>query len=426
MELNESGETLLMGRSSSSSHYQLSANRLISRVHVKARYVAATDPLEPNRVEIVCNGWNGLKLHCQGQTWELAKGDSFASETEGAEIMIDVQDARVLVQWPRRDKDRDVLGHLSDSSWDESPRLRVGGGTAGSDLHGSPLRRSARLDSPESPTPAKVSTSNPSLEDLIPSNINRDDEPVQIYEDASSDEKESPKAAKPVADASFATQITESFSSDLSDPQSDGEDDPDEENDPIIHSFGPFGANLSKRLASFSTLSPRKPAASRNQLSESPAAGPSASSEPLGPSNANSANTNVNGDEPAATPASASGLGPEATATISNHVVNQLAFSRLSSTPLSTIMSNLPAEERKGLTKEQLRVVIESTACVGIIRRQGKDAAGKPLESEYYYTPELDTDEQRRLAVTDGLRKPTLRNCRKQHKVSSSFFALAV
>jgi len=99
-------------------------------------------------------------------------------------------------------------------------------------------------------------------------------------------------------------------------------------------------------------------------------------------------------------------------------MINQLAFSRLSSTPLSTIMNNLPPAERKAVNKEQLRVLIESTPCVGIIRRQGKDAAGKPLESEYYYTPELDTDEQRRLAVTDGLRKPSLRSCRKQHKVS--------
>ena len=80
-------------------------------------------------------------------------------------------------------------------------------------------------------------------------------------------------------------------------------------------------------------------------------------------------------------------------------------------------MSKLPAEERKDLSKDQLRVVLESSSCIGTIARQGKDAAGKPLESEYYYIPEMDTDEQRRLAVTDGLRKPSLRSCRKQHKV---------
>lgn len=105
---------------------------------------------------------------------------------------------------------------------------------------------------------------------------------------------------------------------------------------------------------------------------------------------------------------------------VRNHVVNQLAFSRLSSNPLSTIMNNLPSEQKKGLLKEQLRSLLENTACIGIIRRQGKDAAGKPLESEYYYVPEADDDEQRRFAVTDGLRKPSLRACRKQHKVRSA------
>ncbi|KAK4041615.1 hypothetical protein C8A01DRAFT_45262 [Parachaetomium inaequale] len=412
VELNENGETVLMGRSSSSSNYQLSANRLISRVHVKARYVAATNPLEPNKIEIICNGWNGLKLHCQGQTWELAKGDSFTSETEGAELMVDVQDARVFVRWPRRDKDQDALGHLSDSTWDESPRPRIP--RAGSELHGSPLRRTTRLASPESPTPANVSTSNASLDSLMPRGGEDDDAPVEIYEDASADEKSPQRPKSRNAAASFMTQVAESFSSDLSDPASDGENDLNEENDPILHSFGPFGPNISSRLASFSAMTPRKPAVPRNPLADVLESSPLPAPSPLGPADANStASAHPDND---AEPASLAGLAPEAISTITNHMINQLAFSRLSSTPLSTIMNNLPAEERRAVTRDQLRAIIESTPCVGIIRRQGKDAAGKPLESEYYYTPELDTDEHRRVAVTDGLRKPSLRNCRKQHK----------
>ena len=413
VDLKENGEMVLMGRSSSSSHYQLSANRLISRVHVKARYIAATNPLEPNKIEIICNGWNGLKLVCQGQTWELAKGDSFTSETEGAEIMINVQDARVFVRWPRRDKDQDALGHLSDSTWDESPRPRVPRG--GSELHGSPLRRTTRLTSPESPTPANVSTSNSSLDSLLPRHIEDDDVPVEIYEDASADEKP-PQRPKPRnVEASFMTQVADSFSSDLSDPQSDDENDPVGENDPILQSFGPFGPNISGRLGSFSAFTPRKAPASRDSLAAVLESSPLSATSPLGLADTNSPNAG----HLAAPPAATTGLSAEATATITNHVINQLAFSRLSSTPLSTIMSTLPAEERRRVTADQLRVLIESTPCVGIIRRQGKDAAGKQLESEYYYTPELDTDEHRRLAVTDGLRKPSLRNCRKQHKVSS-------
>ena len=80
-------------------------------------------------------------------------------------------------------------------------------------------------------------------------------------------------------------------------------------------------------------------------------------------------------------------------------------------------MNNLPAEEKKDLSSDELRHIIEATTCVGTIPREGKDAAGKALESEYYYIPEMDTDDSRRAAVVDGLRKPSLRNCRKQHKV---------
>lgn len=414
VELNENGEPLLMGRSSNSSHYALSGSRLISRVHVKARYIAATGALEPSKIEVLCEGWNGMKLHCDGQTWELAKGDSFTSETEGAEIMIDVQDARVFLQWPRRDKDRDALGSLSDSSWDESPRTV---GRASSHLlQGSPLRRTVRLASPVSPTPANVSTSNASLEDLLPGGIDAEGE-VQIYEDGSSDEQELPKLPESTAEASFVTQPAESFSSELSDPQSDGENDPDEENDPIVHSFGPFGANLSGRFASFSTFSPKLPQAARLSM-------PGRLMTTLDPLNEQSPNASPKTAGTAAALATVvetpvtNPLNETETAAVTNHVINQLAYSRLSSTPLSTIMSKIPAETKKDLEKDQLRVIIESTPCLGIIRRQGKDAAGKPLESEYYYIPEMDTDEQRRLAVTDGLRKPSLRNCRKQHKVS--------
>jgi hypothetical protein len=422
VELNENGETLLMGRSSNSSHYQLSANRLISRIHVKARFVQASQPSEPNKVEIICNGWNGLKLHCQGRTWDLSKGDTFTSETEGAEIMIDVQDARVLMQWPRKDKEREPLGNLSDSSWDDSPRSRAGGSL----LQGSPLRRTARIASPESPTPANVP--NGALHDLLPDTSDQG-ATVQIYEDNSSDEQELPKLAG-AADAlgtSQATVAANSFSSELSDLHSDDENDPendpDEENDPIVHSFGPFGANLSNRLASFTTTSPKMPRVSRLSSSESTAVALGTVTDIIRSPKSNSLHTSPKA--PAAFQPTLPPLSLIARATISNHVVNQLAYSRLASNPLSGIMANLPAEEKKDLTKDTLRAIIESTACIGVIPREGKDAAGKPLESEYYYVPEFDTDEHRRLAVTDGLRKPSLRNCRKQHKVNTHAYAPA-
>ncbi|GAP86268.1 putative transcription factor tos4 [Rosellinia necatrix] len=382
LELNGNGEVLFMGRSSNTSHYQLSSNRLVSRIHVKARYIPALSPLDSNRVEVECNGWNGLKLHCQGKTWDLAKGDTFTSETEDADIMIDVQDARVMVHWPREAR-RNSITNLSDSSWDDSPRPRSRpSGPTEDSLQLSPLRRRTRIQSPVSPTPANRSSA--SLNALLA--LQDRSEPVHIFEDASAGEPE-PHDSVVDVEVSFAeTDITNAFSSDLSDL--DDDNDPDEENDPIIHSFGPFGADLSDRLAAIRAKSPK----------QSPKMG----------SGHSTAKTSAEPDEP---------LDPiidvEA---ITNHVVNQLAFSRLSSNPLTAIMNNLPAEEKKGLSKPGLRRIIEGARCIGIIARQGKDAAGKALESEYYYMPEHDTDDSRRVAVTDGLRKPSLRACRKQHK----------
>ncbi|CAK7214610.1 target of SBF [Sporothrix bragantina] len=468
IELNENGETLLMGRSSNSSHYQLSANRLISRVHAKARYVPSANPLEPNKVEIVCCGWNGLKLHCQGRTWDLSKGDTFTSETESAELMLDVQDARVRIQWPKRSSS-DSLATLSDSSWDSPQSARMPnrhnnrdgapGAPGGSALQSSPLRRAARIASPESPTPAGVPISGASLQALLSQHMGSDDEDdddsgaaIQIYEDASGDDE--PELPKQDANAgvSFATELVDSFSSDLSDIHSDddandnvdADDDPDEENDPIVHSFGPFGANLSDRLASFSTNSPKvvRPPLSRISSAESSMTSldsddvanegdsirvKDSSTRPTTPG----APVAQNKDAGRSPDRSAEGVGlgisvdaPESPVQISsnvdietvrNHLINQLAFSRLSSSPLSTIMNNLPAEERRDLTVDGLRFIIEGTACVGVIKRQGKDAAGKALESEYYYVSDMDDDVSRR-SVVDGLRKPSLRNCRKQHK----------
>ena len=101
---------------------------------------------------------------------------------------------------------------------------------------------------------------------------------------------------------------------------------------------------------------------------------------------------------------------------IKSHVINQLAFSRLSSTPLSTIVSHFP-DNAGQFSNDDVKDIIAQTTCIGEVAREGKDAAGKPLESEYYYVPDEDEDEMRREAVVNDLRKPGLRACRKQHKV---------
>jgi hypothetical protein len=389
-----------MGRSSNSSHYQLSGNRLISRVHVKARYIAAPTPLESNKVEIVCMGWNGIKIHCYGNSWDLAKGDSFTSRTESAEIMLDVQDARVIIAWPSRRREASE----SASSWDNesSPRRRVDiQALRAQALQSSPLRMGQRLTSPESPTPAGHGVSRSTL-----FADSHNTATVQVYEDESSDQEVAAKKEDSEVQADVLSEHSDhsaSQSSELSEPAND----PDEENDPIIHSFGPFGDNISSRMAAFTATGSPKPEEPRGGASESS----SALSSPSPAKRSESEATNTAEPLP-----------------VINHVVNQLAFSRLSSTPLSVVLNNLPAElrgissshpENRGLIKEDLQRMLVATPCVGEIHREGKDAAGKPLESEYYYIPDEDVDEVRRAAVVDGLRKPSLRNCRKSHKVCS-------
>lgn len=464
VELNENGDTLLMGRSSNSSHYQLSANRLISRVHVKARYVPASVPLQPNKIEVECNGWNGLKLHCQGRSYEMHKGEILSFETEGTEIMLDVQDARVLLHWPKRD----VRDGLADLDWEDSPRsMRNGVSPVPGDgsprargavnavdiglglLQSSPLRRAARISSPVSPTPAHASfhqssdapsnSQHSSILSDLPS-VSERDQSVEIYEDEDGVIDQLEAGRRPsTANQSFITDVSKSFSSDLSEVNSDeenmDENNPNEENDPIITSFGPYGANLNSRMASFRAASPKRrrlesgayTSSSSSSLSENSRRSSKSASTPRPDDSDRKGSPTPTPDERTQITSDPSHKGKEPTiapdlshvdvGTITNHVINQLAFSRLSSNPLSTLLSNLPAEDKRGLSREELKYIVEVTTCIGTIERQGKDADGKALESQYYYVPERDRDENRRAAVVDGLRKPTLRNCRKHHVV---------
>jgi len=76
-------------------------------------------------------------------------------------------------------------------------------------------------------------------------------------------------------------------------------------------------------------------------------------------------------------------------------------------------------------TDVDLKELLLEIPCIGEISREGKDAAGKPLENEFYYVPDMDTDEMRKNAVEGGLGKTSLRAVRKQHKVLSMDYFLA-
>ena len=397
IELDRNGEPTLMGRSSNSSHYQLSNNKLISRVHVKATYLPVEDS-NPERIEIVCLGWNVMKIHCQGKVWELSHDDSFTSEAHESDIMLDVQDARVLVRWPRK------MPTPSDSDCGYDP--------ASSPTHGSPISSRARLQSPVSPSPAARQASLPSLDPL--------DDPlenvVQIYEDNPSDQENEPKTGQDNVEPTQSTQHLTQFNDSGIGPEAEGfSSDQDEENDPVVHSFGPYGVNLLPRLQNFTAGTPerRRILDPLKEASVSP-------QRPLDHATRKRKREELEEDEEGISNAK-----DESNPTV-NHIINQLAFSRLNSTPLSTLFGNLPIALRSELVplgepqtsyQPKLIALLSNVPCIGVVSRQGKDAAGQPLENEYHYLPDLDTDEQRRGAVTEELRKPGLRACRKQHKV---------
>lgn len=409
--LPENGERVLMGRSSASCHHQLSANRMVSRVHIRAAYKPAPNPFDRDRIEIMCVGWNGIKLHCQGKTYDLAKGKTFTSDIKDADIMIDVHDARVLVQWPRNERKERAASTTSDQTWDEDPPTH-----AHENLQNSLHADRQRLASPVSPSPAVQSRIPPSSPLLDP----RDSQSaVVVYEDepSPSRRKDSDFASESQSTQERVAEILgSSQSSDLSDLSKHDDDfsDHDEENDPIVHSFGPFGENLLPRMASFTayespTLSARSP---RGRLPAQPLR------PPQSPRQSSGSSEQKDGDS------DKSGPIDEYIERIQNHAINQLAFSRLSSTPFSTILNNIPPSlwrrddrSSKGASKEELRSILDNTKCIGKVAREGKDAAGKPLESEYYYIADFDKDNMRRDAVVYDLRKPGLRSCRKQHKV---------
>ncbi|KAJ8606436.1 hypothetical protein MRB53_040950 [Persea americana] len=420
VDLPSTGE-LLMGRSSNSSHYQLSANRLISRIHVRATYLAPTPEHASGEVMLECLGWNGIKVHCRGQAYELGKGDTFSSDKPESEIMLDVQDARVLLQWPA--EVRCTSTPLLRSVWDEddSPERTT---MAPAPAFGSspPV---ALLHSPVSPSPHR-SAPGAALTFIGlppgPTGLSA----IEVYEDGASAD-EAPKAGSSSPSPVLAQQ---SLASDAKESQSslssiDGDfSDQDEENDPVIQSFGPCGDNLLPRLASIQAVSPAR----TTQPEKAPAAispepevtqAPTTQAAVTTPSEENVSSTSLANASP-----------------IRNHVINQLAFSRLHSLPLSTILNNLPvslkgrnspapANEQTArdelpeqtLTIPLLQALLSSTPCIGSIPRQGKDAANKPLENEFYYIPEHDGDEMRRAAVESHLGKTGIRSVRKQHKV---------
>lgn len=408
LDLPANGEPVLMGRSSNSSDYQLSANRHISRVHVRASYLPPDEVYPNGKVEVECLGWNGAKVHCRGEIVELAKGELFESGKPMAQIIVDVQDTRVMLNWPRDSRDPPSIG--SQSPWNTNSPSKRQAASVPQFASSPPAMLAPRPASPVSPTPGQNGLNfNVGVDTTFTSTFRADGEPVKVYQDHDSDEDAphdptpepncggtpTPKRATtmPERDVNQSTATLASEQEELSDH--------DEENDPIVHSFGPFGDNIMSRFQSFQSTSPeRKRKPLKSTFNNSPGRGASTRQVTHSP--------------------------------VKNHVINQLAFSRIHALPLSTIHSNLPAELRGAMAKpsdnenprvmttSDLKTILDGIPCVGEISREGKDAAGKLLESEFYYVPEMDVDVNRRDTVMQSLGKTGIRAARKQHKVCCS------
>ncbi|KAH3899589.1 uncharacterized protein SCODWIG_02198 [Saccharomycodes ludwigii] len=96
-------------------------------------------------------------------------------------------------------------------------------------------------------------------------------------------------------------------------------------------------------------------------------------------------------------------------------LINHLAFATIQQVPLS-VLAPVNSTTQK-MSKSELRAVLQTCECLGVINRVGKDAAGKPLEEEYFYELEKDDDEERKNLIR-SLKggRAGLRSCRRTHK----------
>lgn len=381
----DSGEPILLGRSSNSSHYQLSFNRHVSRTHIRIIYETGS----PKPIMLVeCLGTNGAKIHCDGHVFELRQGDKFTSQTVDADIILDVMDSRVLIKWPRSIREASTatttVCPLPGTSWDENgePVSRSPLSFVGNDL-------SHDLSPPPSPCPPKSNAA------IIPRLPLMSESMVTVYEDEPEDQPDLPELPPPYkrkeSPHKDSKDIVES-ESELSELDLESEDI---SNSQFLFSFCPESdlPPMPPPPIRARSTSPKRSPRRREHV-------PLKSSTPPVQSRDNS-------------------LSPSKSISLVNHLTNQLAFSRVSSVPVSELLANLPPSvlSERTVTQQILIRILNRVKWVGEICRSGKDAAGRPLESEYYYISEKDTDMERRHAVEQRLRKPGLRACRKTHKV---------
>lgn len=335
-------------------------------------------------IELLCIGWNGAKVHCQGKVWDLQKDDIFCSESENVDLLLDVHDSRVFITWPGKSCSSGASLPKNTDSSHAAPRITRS--PSADDENIDPMERARRINArpkltPVSPLRKRGYANSPIT---LPSE-SMTETFLEIYEDES----------EPEAEIGDKTQVQ--LPPALSDIPSSPVRDLDEEIEPITKNSVAFSFDSDPVLPPVPTCSTAEPLKDVMKtpppsFRRRPRASTSPASSPQRPSESVSSHKSL---------------------TIQNHLTNQLAFSRINSIPLSELYRNLPLDLAATVTKDRVQSILSEIPCVGEIKRVGKDAAGKPLEHQYYYIPDADTDEVRKMAIGG---RTGMRSCRKTHK----------
>uniref|UniRef100_A0A060SXH0 ARAD1A09394p n=1 Tax=Blastobotrys adeninivorans TaxID=409370 RepID=A0A060SXH0_BLAAD len=516
------GSPVKIGRSSKSSHVALSRNKLVSRVHIKARYDASAQVLS-----MECVGWNGMTVivptYANLESVDLSKGYPTAHGqneypiTKGQTIHIDyvpgisldIRGERALVELVDRDDETEDEGYTDardptqspnanpQEKLPEQPFIEPVNKPSMENNNSNPMTQTVEADEavPEPNTrEATVELQHTTGATELPETMHSDSahkETEQVINPAmdASDEQmteemvEAPKGIASNLDKADAPKDIES-SLDKVETQKDTEHkaeqskSADETVDNIAEtqneSVNKEKINASRDLDVDMMDEPQKKTENTPQLtsqesSENKVELPKTSStakapEEVAPTQQHKAREQTEQEKPVSkkpkantshvakkskTPASTEKKRPlspvpdsvmnkkksrkskeptpdlkrepspepmhiEDEEQIKNVIANYLAFSRLNSNPLSTIRSS--NNLLRDMPRSQLREVLGNIPCVGVIPRDGKDAAGKPLEEEYFYMPENDDDDHRKSLVQNSRGGGGLRSCRRTHK----------
>ncbi|KAJ7361719.1 hypothetical protein DFH08DRAFT_684089 [Mycena albidolilacea] len=121
---------------------------------------------------------------------------------------------------------------------------------------------------------------------------------------------------------------------------------------------------------------------------------------------------------------------PELDPELCGMLIECMATSRASSLPMSTlhktVMQSYPSLKSRGSEHECLELierVLESgtvaaggSGVFGKVQRSGKDDSDPPLESQWFYVPERDQDQERAQLISSMMPRPAKRTTTKQYK----------